>query len=91
MKFVMSLDFQDLELELILGLFIFWGEICPTKFWWIYFHNFRSLQLFYMSGWFYLYLIVLFYVIHRRRHRTGCTDPDRTNFWESIMDPPNIV
>ena len=24
---------------------------------------------------------------HRRSHRTGCKDPDPTNFWESNMDP----
>ena len=29
--------------------------------------------------------------MHRRRRRTGCTGPDHTNFWESNMDPPNIV
>ena len=27
-------------------------------------------------------------VVHiRRSHRTGCTDPDPTNFWESNMEP----
>ena len=24
---------------------------------------------------------------HRRHHRTGCTGPDPTNFWESDMGP----
>ena len=25
---------------------------------------------------------------HRRSHRTGCTGPDPTNFWDSNMGPP---
>ena len=28
---------------------------------------------------------------HRHSHRTGCTGPDPTNFWDSNMGPPKIL
>ena len=32
-------------------------------------------------------ILLIFFPYHRRSHRTGCTGPDPTNFWESNMGP----
>ena len=35
--------------------------------------------------------LLLLLLIYRHSHRTGCTCPDPTNFWDSNIGPPKIV